>query len=73
MGSTRVEGAYKLTEHVENDGHHRNRGKSGDNFDIADIRKTGKGEVLREEDFSPVSCHREGDEVKSTRPQGEGL
>ena len=72
IDSTRVEGTYTLTEHVENDGHHRKRGKGGEEFDVADIRKTGEGEVLQGEDCCQVSCHCEEDEDKLT-PRWRGI
>jgi len=61
MDSTRAEGAYELAEDVENDGHSRKRGESGEELDVADIREAGEGEVVQGEHRRQVSCHREED------------
>lgn len=71
IDSTRVEDAYKLTENVKNDGHHRKRGESDDEFDVGDTREAREGEAFGE-DCCQVSCHCEEGEDKSTRPKYEG-
>ena len=69
--STREEREYKLAEHVGNYDHCQKYHKGGEEFDMVEIRETGKGEIVQGGHYRKVPGHWGEDEGKLKCPKGE--